>query len=111
MMVKDQIDPYEERAALSAKRPPTTPETMSDGPGMMLGVPHEDEADQAFDAEYRAKMVSSHRHALSLFEEVFRNSRDPGVRKLAGQMLPALQASGSREPLHRDARATRKAAR
>ncbi|THD02024.1 hypothetical protein B1810_16130 [Panacagrimonas perspica] len=62
----------------------------------MFESQEDDGATEDVDHDYRARMIRSHRQAVLLFEEVFRNSRDPGVRKLAGQMLPALQPPSSR---------------
>lgn len=87
----------------------TRSEAMSEDSRMMRGGLEQDEGSMPFDDEYRAKMASSHEHAVSLFEEVFRHSTDPELRTLAGRMLPTLQAHGSRlRPLRSDIGASRK---
>lgn len=61
----------------------------------MLDDLKNEKAGEAFDDEYRDKMVTSHKEAVSLFDEHAKKSADRDVQAFAARLLPKLQAHGA----------------
>lgn len=105
MMVKDHTAAGQKVSALAAEKSVSLPTAMLKRHQMMLDGLKNEKPGKDFDDEYRLKMVLSHKEAVSLFDESARESKDPDVRKLATEMLPALQAHGGQaEKLRKDAK-------
>lgn len=60
---------------------------------MLEGLREEDDGND-FDDEYRDKMITSHKEAVSLFDEAAKKSPDKDVKAFAAKMLPKLQEHG-----------------
>lgn len=96
MMVADHTKASEELKALAAKKNVTLPTAMlKRHEAMLKDLKHEKDGDE-FDDEYRDKMISSHKEAVSLFDKHARKSDDPDVQAFAAKMLPKLQEHGGK---------------
>lgn len=94
MMVKDHTKAGEELQALAKKKNVTLKTELLKRHQMMLDDLKDEAAGQEFDEEYRDKMITSHKEAVSLFDEAARDSKDPDVRAFAAKTLPKLQMHG-----------------
>ena len=103
MMVSDHTEAGKKVSALAATKSVTLPTAMLKRHQMMLDGLKDEKAGKDFDDEYRLKMVVSHKEAVSLFDESARESKDPDIKKLAGELLPKLQMHGAEAQKLRDA--------
>jgi putative membrane protein len=60
----------------------------------MLDDLRDEQPGKDFDEEYRAKMIASHKEAVSLFDEAAQDNKDTEIRAFAAKTLPTLQKHG-----------------
>lgn len=93
-MVKDHRKSGEELKALARKKNVTLSTKLLKRHEVMLNDLRNEKQGEAFDDEYRDKMVVSHKEAVSLFDEAARDAKDPDVQAFAARTLPTLQDHG-----------------
>lgn len=93
-MVTDHTAASKKLKALAAKKDVTLPTTLLKRHELMLDVLKGEKAGKEFDAEYADKMVTSHKEAVSLFDQTAKKATDPQVKAFAAELLPKLQAHG-----------------
>lgn len=93
-MVKDHTAVGEELKALARKKDVALPEQMLKRHQMMLDDLKNEKDGEEFDQEFRDKMISSHKEAVSLFDKASRKSKDPDVKAFATKHLAHLQEHG-----------------
>ncbi|HUR42202.1 MAG TPA: DUF4142 domain-containing protein [Verrucomicrobiae bacterium] len=94
MMVKDHTKASGELMALAKKKDVVLETKLLKRHQMMLDDLASEKQGSEFDDEYRDKMVTSHKEAVSLFDEAARDSKDPDIKAFAAKTLPTLQAHG-----------------
>jgi putative membrane protein len=93
-MIKDHSQAGAELQALARKKNTTTDTALLRRHEAMLKDLKNEKPGKAFDDEYRDKMITSHKEAVSLFDEQARDGKDPDVKAFAAKLLPKLQAHG-----------------
>lgn len=96
MMVEDHTKAAEELRALAKQKNVTLPQQMLDRHQLLYDDLLDEEPGEAFDEEYVDKMELTHKEAVSLFDEVARETDDAQVRQLAQKLLPTLQKHGGK---------------
>ena len=94
-MVKDHTEAGQKLGKLATTKKIVLPTELLKRHQMMLDGLKEKENGADFDADYRMKMVMSHKEAVSLFDHASKKSPDPDIRTFAGEMLPKLQEHGT----------------
>ena len=93
-MVSEHKQAGEELKRLARKKNVTLSTQLLKRHEVMLDSLRDEKQGEAFDDEYRDKMIASHMEVVALFDEVARDSKDPDVRAFAAKTLPTLQAHG-----------------
>lgn len=92
-MTKDHTKAGEELAELARKKGVTLPtQLLRRHEGMLK--PLRDKQGAEFDDDYRKVMIASHKEAVSLFDEMAKDAKDPEIKAFAVKTLPKLQAHG-----------------
>lgn len=95
-MVKDHTEVAAELKALADKKGVTLPAEMLKRHKMMFDSLKSEDDGEDFDQEFRDKMISSHKEAVSLFDQAARKSKDPDVKAFAAKHLAHLQDHGAK---------------
>ncbi|TDU28255.1 putative membrane protein [Panacagrimonas perspica] len=95
-MVKDHTASSQKLTNLATRKNVDLPKELLKRHQLMLDSLKEQDAGPGFDANYRMKMLLSHKEAISLFDQSAKESPDPDIRKFALSMMTMLQEHGSR---------------
>lgn len=95
MMIKDHTEAGQKLGKLATTKKVVLPTELLKRHQMMLDGLKEKENGADFDADYRMKMVMSHKEAVSLFDHHAKKSPDPDIRAFATEMLPKLKEHGA----------------
>lgn len=90
-MIKDHGKAGDELEKLARKKSVMLPTRLLKRHEAMLKDPRNEKPGADFDDEYRDKMISSYKEAVSLFDEAARDSKDADVKAFAAKTLPTLQ--------------------
>jgi len=93
-MVQDHEKAGRELKALARKKDVTLSTQLLRRHKAMLDDLRDEKQGPEFDDEYRRKMIASHKEAVSLFDEVATDAKDPDIKAFAAKTLPTLQAHG-----------------
>lgn len=93
-MVKDHSKAGAELKALASKKGFAVETKLLRRHQMMLDDLASEKPGAAFDDAYRDTMIVSHKEAVSLFDEMSRDAKDPDVKAFAAKTLPTLQSHG-----------------
>jgi putative membrane protein len=107
-MIKDHTEAGQKLGKLATTKKVVLPTELLKRHQMMLDGLKEKEDGADFDADYRMKMVMSHKEAVSLFDHASKKSPDPDIRAFATEMLPKLQEHGAHAKKLEDAAKAKK---
>lgn len=93
-MVADHAAAGEQLMQLASSKGVTVPTTMMTRHQTMLDELKDEKTAKDFDEAYKRVMVMSHKEAVSLFDEVAKDNKDPEVKAFAAKLLPKLQNHG-----------------
>jgi len=95
-MVKDHTATAQKLTNLATSKNADLPKELLKRHQIMLDSLKEQDAGPGFDANYRMKMLMSHKEAVSLFDQSSKESPDPDIRKFALSVMSTLQEHGGR---------------